>query len=227
MWRRLPRPVRTGALVVAAVLAAALSAGAVANRHVVRGADGLVWDHPLGVPPRPVALVFGTELIGGRPGPRLADRLTAAVDLFRAGKVGHLLMTGGAEEVAAMRAFAVEAGVPGTAITGDPGGLDSYDSCRRARTVFGVTAAVVVTQAYHLARALWLCRAEGLDAVGLATPDWQLHPERSRVDYPLPDRVRHGGREWLARLLATVERIRDRPPAVGGPPRGLDGADGP
>jgi SanA protein len=223
MWRRVPRPARVGVLALAALVVASAAGGSLANRHVVRAADGFVWDHPLAVPARPVAIVFGTELVGGRPGPRLTDRLTAGVDLFRAHKVGHLLMTGGADEVAAMRASAVAAGVPDAAITGDPGGLDTYDSCRRARTVFGVTAATVVTQAYHLARALWLCRGEGLDAVGLAVPDWEFEAERSGAAYPLPDQVRHTVREWLARVGATVDRARDRAPAVEGPPRGLDG----
>ena len=86
---------------------------------------------------------------------------------------------------------------------------------------------MVVTQAYHVARAVWLCRAEGLDAVGLAVPDWQFEPERSRTDYPPADRVRHTTREWLARVGATVDRARDRPPAVGGPARRLGGLDGP
>ncbi|MER3467637.1 MAG: SanA protein, partial [Thermoflexus sp.] len=71
------------------------------------------------------------------------------------------------DETEAMRRLALRLGVPLQALQIDPGGLRTLDSCRRAREIFGATAVVVITQRFHLPRALWLCEAAGLEAVGL------------------------------------------------------------
>jgi vancomycin permeability regulator SanA len=126
------------------------------------------------------------------------------------------------DEVTAMRNWAIAEGVPASAITRDHAGLDTYDSCVRARTVFGVHDAVLVTQAYHLPRALYLCRGQGIDAVGLAVPDWQHNPERARTDYPRYKQVSYTVREWMARPYARVEaELLRRGPAIPGSYEGL------
>lgn len=130
------------------------------------------------VPPRPVALVFGAGLLAdGSPTPMLADRVDAAVELFHAGKVGRLLFSGDHSrpdynEVGSMLKYAVDRGIPRSDITLDYAGFDTYDSCYRARAIFGVTSAVLVTQRYHLPRAVYDCTTLGIDAVGIGTPDW-------------------------------------------------------
>jgi vancomycin permeability regulator SanA len=209
-------------------LAAALSGATAANARVTGAADGLAYDDAAAVPTRTVAIVFGTLVEpDGSPSDRLADRLRGAVDLYRAGRVGHLLMTGDNrrpdyDEVSAMRAWALDAGVPAAAITRDYAGLDTYDSCVRARDVFGVHDAVLVTQAYHLPRALYLCRRQGIDAVGLAVPDWEHRAERAQADYPLHKQVNHTVREWFARANAIVDaQVLRRGPAIPGPYEGL------
>lgn len=125
------------------------------------------------VPPAPVAIVFGAGVTpNGEPSLMLADRVEAAVELYRRGKVGRLLMSGDNgqpdyDEVTVMKHYAVERGVPADRVNLDYAGFRTYDSCYRARVVFGVTKAILVTQGYHLPRALYLAKAVGIEAVGL------------------------------------------------------------
>lgn len=134
--------------------------------------QGRIYDDLANVPPAPVAIVFGAGLrSNGEPSPLLADRVDAAIELYKVGKVSRLLMTGdnrqaNYDEPSAMRRYAVARGVPADRITLDDSGLRTYDSAYRARNVFGITQAVLVTQRYHLPRALYLANWFGIDAVG-------------------------------------------------------------
>lgn len=125
------------------------------------------------LPVRHVALVFGAGLNPqGGPSAVLYDRVVTGVDLYRAGKVAKLLMTGDNSEVdynevGAMRQTALDLGVPAGDIVLDYAGFRTYDSCYRARDVFGLRAATLVTNRFHLPRALYICRALGLDVVGV------------------------------------------------------------
>jgi len=125
------------------------------------------------VPPRSVAVVFGAGLwADGSPTPVLADRVDTAAELYHAGKVSVLLMSGDNSrleynEPQAMLEYAVSAGVPAEAIVLDYAGRRTYDSCYRALHIFGVQDAVLVTQAYHLDRALYTANRLGIDAVGV------------------------------------------------------------
>jgi vancomycin permeability regulator SanA len=132
---------------------------------------------PSAVRPAPVAIVLGAGLDGaGRPSPFLAERIAVAAQLYRLGRVRALLMSGdhsrtGYDEVGAMAAAAEHLGVPASAIVQDHAGFDTYSSCYRARSVWGISRAVVVTQPFHLARAVWLCNQLGVDAEGAPTPE--------------------------------------------------------
>jgi SanA protein len=111
-------------------------------------------------PSAPVAIIFGAGLNrDGTPMPVLADRVRTGVDLYRAGAVRKLLLSGDNRfkdysEPEAMRALAVELGVPAGDLVLDFAGRSTYDTCYRARYVFGVRKAVAVTQAFHLPRAV-------------------------------------------------------------------------
>ncbi|GGL16190.1 SanA/YdcF family protein [Planomonospora parontospora] len=123
------------------------------------------------VPQAPVALVLGAAVHGGHPSPMLARRLDIAAELYRAGRVRALLLSGdngrrGYDEPTAMRDYLLARGVPGRALVLDYAGFDTWDSCVRARDVFGATRLTVVTQVFHLPRAVALCRAAGLEASG-------------------------------------------------------------
>jgi len=123
--------------------------------------------------PRPYAVVFGAGLRrSGQPTVVLSDRVSAAAQLYHLGLVGKLLMSGtqrpGYDEPQAMSLEAQELGVPAAAIVIDGGGTRTLETCRRARHVFGVESAYLVTQRYHLPRALATCDGLGLPADGLA-----------------------------------------------------------
>ncbi len=132
-----------------------------------------IYDDTAQVPAMPVAVVFGAGLQpDGSPSLMLADRVDAAVKLYSAGKVERLLMTGdngsvGYNEVEAMKQRAIAQGVPPSRVNLDYAGFRTYDSCYRAKAVFGVDRAILVTQRYHLPRALYLARSFGIEAVGL------------------------------------------------------------
>ena len=119
------------------------------------------------------ALVLGAAPIGPEGGPNryFEYRLDAAASLWRSGRVRLLLLSGAPGEPEAMRAGLVARGVPDGALRLDDGGLRTRDSLRQARTVFGQTRLIVVSQRFHLARALFLARADGLDAWGLEARD--------------------------------------------------------
>lgn len=126
------------------------------------------------VPARPVAIVFGGGIYAdGSLTPMLRDRVDTAIALYRAGQVRKLLMSGDNQapyydEPGRMYDYAVAQGVPARNIVRDYAGRRTYDTCYRAGAIFGIREAVLVTQRFHLHRALYTCRAFGMDAVGLA-----------------------------------------------------------
>jgi vancomycin permeability regulator SanA len=183
------------------------------------------YTHAVSVPRQRVAVVFGAGVRpDGRPSRVLADRVRAAVQLYQQGRVQKLLMTGDNSrddynEVAAMQHYAEELGVPAANITLDYAGFSTYESCYRARDIFGVKQAVLVTQHYHLPRAVYTCRHLNVDAVGLGIPYWdEGHPAR----HIPPFLRRHQWREWLATLNALVQvHITHPRPTFLGPFEGI------
>ncbi|MEU4574223.1 ElyC/SanA/YdcF family protein [Nonomuraea sp. NPDC023979] len=132
------------------------------------------------VPASQAALVLGAGLYGGRPSPMLARRLDIAAELYRAGKVRALLLSGdnsraAYDEPTAMRDYLLARGVPERVMVLDYAGFDTWDSCVRARRVFGAERLTVVTQVFHLPRAVTLCRTAGLETFGVgddSTAHW-------------------------------------------------------
>ena len=120
-----------------------------------------------------VAIVFGAGLWrDGTATPVLHDRVQAAASLYLAGKVERLLMSGDNRfvdynEPAVMRDLALSLGIPEDAIVLDYAGRRTYDTCYRAKAIFGVKSAILVTQAFHLPRAIYLCDRLGIDSVGV------------------------------------------------------------
>lgn len=125
-------------------------------------------------PEAPVAIVFGAGLTrNGTPTPVLQDRVTTAADLYFAGKVKKLLLSGDNRfldynEPGAMQQFALKLGIPENDLVLDYAGRRTYDTCYRARAIFGVRQAILVTQDFHLPRALLLCNAMGIQAAGVS-----------------------------------------------------------
>ncbi|MFI7611968.1 vancomycin high temperature exclusion protein [Nonomuraea terrae] len=140
--------------------------GSSAHRVTAEGAGWLAR-----VPEAQAALVLGAGLYAGRPTPMLAGRLDIAADLYHAGKVRALLLSGDNsrpdyDEPTAMRDYLRAKGVPDAVMVLDYAGFDTWDSCVRAREVFGAERVTVVTQEFHLPRAVTLCRTAGLAAFG-------------------------------------------------------------
>ncbi|MFG2883261.1 vancomycin high temperature exclusion protein [Streptomyces sp. NPDC048297] len=123
-----------------------------------------------------VAVVFGAGLWDGEPSPYLAHRLDAAARLYRDGRIRVVLVTGDNsredyDEPDAMRAYLKRHGVPDRRIVSDYAGFDTWDSCVRARRIFGVHRAVLISQGFHIRRAVALCRAAGVDSYGVGVTD--------------------------------------------------------
>ncbi|HNT73433.1 MAG TPA: ElyC/SanA/YdcF family protein [Anaerolineae bacterium] len=135
------------------------------------------------VPGKRVAVVFGAGYWpNGALSAILQDRLDAAIELYRAGRVEKLLFSGDNRvveynEPAKMLEYALEQSVPREAIVLDYAGRRTYDTCYRARDIFQVDDVILVTQRYHLPRALETCRALDVKAIGY-TADRQLYRRR-------------------------------------------------
>jgi SanA protein len=135
-------------------------------------------------PAQRVAIVFGAGLTrGGNVTAILYDRVATAADLYHAGKIQHLLLSGdnstaNYNEPAAMAAAARQLGVPDAALVLDYAGRRTYDTCYRAREIFGLDQAILVTQRFHLPRALYLCESLGLNSAGVAA-DRRPYRQRS------------------------------------------------
>ncbi|MFE2262904.1 SanA/YdcF family protein [Streptomyces griseosporeus] len=128
------------------------------------------------VPRTGVAVVFGAGLWQGEPSPYLAHRLDAAAALYRAGRVEVVLVTGDNsredyDEPDAMRAYLTRHGVPDRRIVSDYAGFDTWDSCVRAKKIFGVDRAVLISQGFHIRRAVALCEAAGVASYGVGVDE--------------------------------------------------------
>ncbi|MFI6283220.1 vancomycin high temperature exclusion protein [Streptomyces sp. NPDC051018] len=194
---RLPRTRRGQRLIAQAVMVGTVVALAPATwMHTT--ADGRVRAASE-VPAQDVAMVFGAGLWNGRPTRYLAHRLDTAAELYRAGKVKVVLVTGDNsraeyDEPDAMRTYLTERGVPDGRIVSDYAGFDTWDSCVRAKKIFGVDRAVLVTQGFHIRRALALCDSAGIESYGVGVEE----PRDANTWY-------YGAREMVAAGKAALD----------------------
>ena len=161
-----------GALIAAAlaifVAAAANAAICLSTRSRVRALEDSLTDTGYDC-----IIVLGCQVWGDRPSHLLSDRLDVGIALYHAGVAPKILMSGDHgqtdyDEVNAMREYAMAHGVPSEDIFMDHAGFSTYESMYRAWDIFGIERAVVVTQKYHLYRALYDASAFGIEAVGTA-----------------------------------------------------------
>jgi SanA protein len=151
-----------------------LLAVAIPNLIVWLGGRTPVTTDTAKVPHAQAALVLGAQVYrDGRPSIMLRDRVNAAAELYRAGRVDKLLLSGDHsrvdyDEVGTMRRLLLDQGIPAEDIFTDHAGFDTWDSAQRAKRVFDVSSAVVVTQRFHMARALYDARRAGLKVTGYA-----------------------------------------------------------
>ncbi|HEX2616161.1 MAG TPA: ElyC/SanA/YdcF family protein [Flavobacteriales bacterium] len=184
-WWRWALRLGLGAAVLLFVAQWAIRAhvGFVSDGHVLR-----VDEH---VPPKFTGIVLGCRVREGDVSRCLEERLARALALYQAGTVQRLLLSGdhgrrGYDEVNTMKAWLVERGVPLQHIFLDHAGFDTYDTMVRARGIFQVKDAVVISQAFHLPRAVYLARSLGIDAVGaVADPEQGSSCKGSAVREPV------------------------------------------
>ncbi len=151
-------------------------------------------------PKAQVAIVLGARVWSpGAPSPMLEDRLKTGIELYKSGRVHKLLLSGDHgqktyDEVNTMREYVLARGVPSQDVFMDHAGFSTYDSMYRARDVFQVRDALVVTQGFHLARAVYTARALGLDATGVPA-DLRTYTNETRFAL----------RDWVARVKALLQ----------------------
>ncbi len=180
--------------------------------------------YPLGIAPQgKTAIVFGAGLYrDGSPSPVLRDRVQTAVELYKAGKVEKLLMSGdnstlSYNEPGAMQKYAMQLGIPEDAIVLDYAGRRTYDTCYRAKSIFGVTDATLVTQDYHLPRALYICDVLGLKTFGVSA---------DRRNYRLGTYIYWRLREIPATFTAFIDLYIRKPKPILGDPEPIYPQDG-
>lgn len=182
------------------VLSVGLIFGACVNWTMVKKAESLSHAIIADAPASSVALVFGAGLKrNGTPSDALGDRVQTAVDLYQAGKVRKLLMTGDNgssdyDEVTAMKRYAVARGVPADDVVLDYAGFRTYDSCYRAKAIFSVNDVIAVSQAFHLPRIIYLCQSRGIVTAGMVADKRDYRGERSWAV-----------REFIARTITWLE----------------------
>lgn len=146
----------------------------------------------------------------GTPSDMLEDRLIRGIELYKAGAASKLLMSGDHgsdeyDEVGAMKRYAIEAGVPAEDIFMDHAGFSTYESIYRAKEIFGVKKLIIVTQEYHLYRALYIAQSLGMEAYGVAS-DYRTYAGQSMRDV----------RELLARCKDFfISILRPKPTYMG------------
>jgi len=117
-------------------------------------------------------IVLGCRVNGGTPSPMLSDRLTRGVELYDMKAAPKLLMSGdhgrvSYDEVNAMKQFAIDRGVPSEDVFMDHAGFSTYETMYRAKEVFAAKRVIIVTQKYHLYRAVYIAEQLGLEAYGV------------------------------------------------------------
>jgi SanA protein len=206
------------ALLVAAV---PLILVASANALVLFDSRGEAHASVADLPHAEAALVLGAQVKpDGRPSAMLADRIAAAAELYQAGKVDKLLLSGdhgrwAYDEVGTMRRELLALGIPARDLFTDHAGFDTWDSAQRAERVFGVESVIVVTQRFHMARALYAAHRAGLRADGYTADRRPYGAVMGRLQL----------REVLARVKVVADAVTGADPRFLGPelPIGGDG----
>jgi SanA protein len=178
---KLRKGIKFAGITAAILLASVCIASVVSERVVVQAAAGRLYDTPSDVPIHDVAVVLGTspKVVGGRPNLLYEARIDAAAQLYTAGRVKCLLVSGDNgdlryNEPTRMRADLIRRGIPAKDVVCDYAGFRTLDSMVRAQKVFGQNSFVIVSQPFHNERAVYLARQRGIDAIGFNAVQTQL-----------------------------------------------------
>ena len=222
MFRRLHRIGRKIGILLVALICATVVASIATERVVVNSAKGRLFDSALALPKRDVGLVLGTspKVVGGSPNILYEMRLDAAAELFDQGRIKCLLVSGDNgdsryNEPYQMKLDLIKRGVSTDRIVCDYAGFRTLDSVVRASKVFGQQPFVVISQAFHNERAIYIASAKGLDVVGYNAAD-------------TPTGVGAWIRERFARIAAILDtKLTNRQPRFLGErePMPIDGVE--
>lgn len=144
------------------------------NVYILNASEGFIYKNVDDVPSKKVALVLGAKVYAdGRMSDIVKDRALTVIDLYSSGKVEKVLVSGDHgtktyDEVNTIKDYLLQNGVPAADIFLDHAGFDTYDSVYRARAIFQVPSMIIVTQDFHLPRAVYEARALGMDTVGFS-----------------------------------------------------------
>lgn len=185
----------------------------VTNLIVLLDSDGKIWNSPADATHAEVAIVPGALVnADGTMSLMLADRVNQAAALYEDGKVDKILVSGDHgqwmyDEPTTMRQALMAAGIPGDVIYTDHAGFNTNATMERAKRIFGVSDATIVTQGFHMKRSLFLAKAAGLRANGLTS---DLHGYGGQG-------IKSDVREVLSRTKAVFDIIRGAPVTGGDP----------
>lgn len=200
---------------VALILFLLVAGTILACNLLVATGEKFVFENPEDVPAMQTALVLGTAPTtrGGGTNIYFANRIAATKKLFDSGKIERIIVSGDNRthdynEPQAMKNALVRLGVPAEKIYCDYAGLRTLDSVVRAREIFGQEKFVVVSQAFHCERAVFLARSRGIEAVGFVAVD----------NPPLRYKIKLWLRERLARVAAVADILFMRSPKHLGEP---------
>jgi SanA protein len=207
-WRRLRRSLLIGAIVVVAGVA-------LINNWVVNNSYSYIYDDWSLLPDNDVGLVLGTSTLtrSGAPNPQFYGRIQAAAQLYRLGKIKHIIVSGANpdstyNEPRAMRRELIKVGVPAEAVVMDFAGFRTLDSVARAQQVFGLDRITIITQRYHAYRAVFIAKKLGVKVAAYAAPSEEIGMfSRTMV------------REFIARVKAVLDIyvLRTAPKFLGSP----------
>lgn len=142
--------------------------------YIKQSVRHLVFDNIKNIEKKEFAIVLGAAIKDKKPGNYLQYRLDDAIDLYNAEKIKRILLSGdngnkAHDEISVMNNYLIEKGIPQDKIFGDYAGFDTYSSMERAEKVFEIKDAIIVSQGFHLPRAIYIAKQKGINATGYAT----------------------------------------------------------
>lgn len=171
---------------LAVICVLAFTAPFAARYRVQHSTEGRIYRNVQDVPKCRVAVVLGAYVFpSGALSSLLRDRVDAAIELYRAGKVEKILMSGDNrfshyDEPTRMMEYAVKHGIPAEDVVMDFAGRRTYDSIYRAKHIFGLDRFIIVSQGFHVSRAIFLSKHIGVDAYGFAIDNYSSRKAENR-----------------------------------------------